>query len=116
MKRARMLRDYRTQYHDPIGFIAGEVLVLGRRDTEWPEFIWATDPRGRSGWTPMSVIDMHASPVVARSDYSARELDAAEGETLELLRETGGWWWSQNSAGDQGWVPERDMHMIEETT
>lgn len=116
MKRARVLCNYRTQYHDPIGFVAGEVLVLGQRDSEWPEFIWTTDPRGRSGWTPLSVIERDAAPIVARSDYSARELDADAGDVITLLSETGGWWWAQHPAGAPGWIPARDLDILEEMT
>ena len=28
--------------------LLGEQVILGIRDVDWPEFIWATDPRGRS--------------------------------------------------------------------
>ena len=32
------LRDYRTQYANPIRFARGDVVALGERDTEWPAF------------------------------------------------------------------------------
>ncbi|MCC7249680.1 MAG: hypothetical protein IT473_13745 [Lysobacter sp.] len=33
---ARVVRDYRTQYENPIRFAKGEIVTLGERDTEWP--------------------------------------------------------------------------------
>jgi hypothetical protein len=116
MTRARMLRSYRAKYADPIAFAAGEALTLGERDQEWPDFVWATDPRGRSGWAPLAAIDARLVPAIACESYSARELDADAGATLTLLRETGGWWWARNGAGAEGWLPARDLEIIEETT
>ena len=45
--KARLVRAYAAQHADPIAFAAGEPVVVGIRDEEWPEFWWATDPRGR---------------------------------------------------------------------
>ncbi len=116
MKRARVLREYRTQYHDPIEFRSGETVQLGQRDSEWPEFIWATDPRGRSGWAPSSLLSTEHSSARALADYSARELDADAGQIVHLLREVGGWWWAKNSLDQCGWIPARDLHILEDAT
>lgn len=52
--RARAIRDYRTQYANPVRFARGDAMVLGMRETEWPAFAWATtaegNPAGRR-WT-----------------------------------------------------------------
>ena len=39
---ARVHTPYRAQYASPIGWRAGEVVLLGARDTEWPDFAWIT--------------------------------------------------------------------------
>ena len=109
------LRDYRTQYHDPVMIAVGEGVVLGARDTEWPQFIWGTDMQGRSGWIPERVLDGDAGTVRCIEDYSARELDVDVGESLRLLRETGGWWWCENAGGAQGWVPATHLQVQELT-
>jgi SH3-like domain-containing protein len=107
--RARLLRDYRTQYPDPIRFGAGERVVLGARDSEWPEFLWATDAAGRSGWVHEKYLCGSTGETTARRDYDARELDADTGQTVELIEEAGGWWWSQAADGRSGWLPARDL-------
>jgi SH3-like domain-containing protein len=111
MARATLRRDYRTQYHDPIGFLRGETVRLGERDGEWPEFIWATDARGRSGWVHQRYLDRDHGEAIATCDYDARELDARAGECVELVEEAGGWWWAKNTEGAQGWLPARDLAM-----
>jgi SH3-like domain-containing protein len=102
---ARLRSGYRPQYPDPICFAAGESLVLGGRDTEWPQFVWATDARGRSGWVHESRLD----GAVAVRDYDARELAADAGARVQLLEEAGGWWWSRDARGECGWLPAREL-------
>ena len=51
--RARAVRDYRTQYANPIRFACGDVVALGARDTEWPAFAWTTTADGNAGWAPV---------------------------------------------------------------
>lgn len=109
--KARLLRDYRSQYPDPIRFRAGECVVLGECDREWPEFLWATDAYGRSGWVHQRFLDAATGTATAIRDYIARELDADTGETVALIEEAGGWWWAQNTEGEQGWLPARDLHI-----
>ena len=109
MPHARLLRDYRTQYHDPIRFARGEPVQVGRRDSEWPEFLWATDAQGRSGWVHQRYLDRDSGAAKATRNYSARELDATCGERVQLLDEAGGWWWCENTDGVQGWLPTRDL-------
>ncbi|MFY2763433.1 SH3 domain-containing protein [Arenimonas sp. MALMAid1274] len=104
---ARLLRNYRRQHANPIAFQAGETLVLGIRDNDWPEFLWATDARGRSGWVHQDRLDGN----VAVRDYDARELDANAGDSVRLIEFAGGWWWAENEIGETGWLPERDLHI-----
>ncbi|MFT3807154.1 SH3 domain-containing protein [Arenimonas sp.] len=108
---ARLLRDYRTQYHDPVRFLAGETVRVDDRDTEWPEFLWATDPDGRSGWVHQRYLAGDTGETTAVRDYTARELDADAGQIVELIEEAGGWWWSATDDGRSGWLPARDIDL-----
>ena len=109
MSRARLVRDYRTQYHDPVRFARGESVAIGMRDSEWPEFVWATDAAGRSGWVHQRYLDGDRGKARATRDYTARELDANAGDEVRTLEEAGGWWWCENTSGAQGWLPARDL-------
>lgn len=109
--RARLLRDYRSQYRDPLRFTRGEAIDVGARDSEWPEYLWATDAAGRSGWVHQRYIDADHGRATALHDYSAQELDAAVGERVLLLDEAGGWWWCESERGARGWLPARDLRI-----
>jgi uncharacterized protein YgiM (DUF1202 family) len=99
MKPARAVKAWHTIYPNPLTFRAGEALTLGKRDTEWSGWVWCTNAAGQSGWAP------EAYAGVARRDYTARELELHEGETVTLLDEESGWFWAQAADGRTGWVP-----------
>jgi uncharacterized protein YgiM (DUF1202 family) len=103
-------RDYRATNPDPLIVQAGEPLVLSGRVDPWRDnpqwiWVWATDPRGKSAWVPQTLIQRQGDQVIARYDYSARELDAVAGEMVQIEREESGWYWCENQQGEQGWLP-----------
>ena len=100
---ARLSANHRTRYRNPVAVVSGEKVILGIRDVDWPEFIWATDPRGRSGWVHQGFLD---GDTVSR-DYDGREIDGNEGDSVRLIELAGGWWWAENEIGERGWLPER---------
>lgn len=113
--RARVTRDYRTQYPNPIGFAEGEVVQLGARDTEWPAFAWVTTADGNAGWAPGDWLEPLADGRArALRDYTARELDVGAGSAVTLLHALGGWWWCRRDDGHDGWVP--DTHLAPHDT
>lgn len=106
MTRARVVRDYRSQYANPIRFAAGDVVTLGKRDDEWTDFIRATTEDGNSGWAPIDCLKpLGDGRAQALEDYSARELDVAVDDAIVVLREYGGWYWVADDHQDLGWVP-----------
>lgn len=110
--RAILLRDVRTQYANPIGFRRGDVVRPGERDTEWPAFAWTTTSDGNAGWAPVDWLHpLGDGTAEALRDYTARELDADAGETVELVDELGGWWWSRAADGREGWLPATALHV-----
>lgn len=113
--RARVVRDYRTQYTNPIRFATGELVTVGERDTEWPAFIWTITADGNAGWAPFDWLrPLGDGRAKALRDYSAQELDADAGDEIELLFELGGWWWATGPDGRSGWIPDAYAGAIEE--
>jgi hypothetical protein len=100
---ARLSNNHHARYRNPLAVVAGEKVTLGIRDVDWPEFIWATDPRGRSGWIHQGFLD---GDTVLR-DYDAREIEGNTGDAVRLIELAGGWWWAENEIGERGWLPER---------
>jgi hypothetical protein len=110
---ARIVRDYRTQYANRIGFAAGEIVTLGARDTEWPAFVWTVTPiDGNAGWAPFEWLrPLGDGRAEALRDYSAQELDVDAGDEVVLHAELGGWWWCEHADGRCGWVPTEHLEI-----
>lgn len=113
---ALVIRDYRTEYPDPLSVQAGEPLIVSdktdywRDNPAWP-WVWCTDPRGKSGWTPPGLIQTRDQ--IARRDYAATELPASVGETLTIIDAYGGWFWCANQRGQHGWIPQDHLSPTE---
>ena len=112
---------------------AGDRMIVGRRDTTWPEYVWCTAPDGREGWVPESLLRSAEAPgpaaafgadgaapqpdagrvALALRDYDARELTVAAGVRLEAFEEAGGWLWCRTKEGEYGWVPMENVRQAE---
>ncbi|WP_313459334.1 SH3 domain-containing protein [Stenotrophomonas sp.] len=113
--RARLLGPYRSQYSNPLRFRTGQIVELGVRDEEWPAFAWVRTDDGRAGWAPVAWLQvLDDGRAEALRDYDARELDVESGELVKLHHEHGGWWWSERANGATGWLPARDLELLEE--
>lgn len=95
-------------YSEPIVLREGDAVVVGRRDAEWPGFVWCDAEAGRAGWVPAAFLDTpDAETANAIREYSARELTVAAGELVDVLESTAGWSWCCSSGGSTGWLPDR---------
>ena len=105
MQHATLRHDHHPEKREAISFAAGERLVLGPRDADWPDFLEATDPRGRRGRVPKDRLDGDK----AVRDYDGRELEGNAGDAVRLMELYGGWWWAENAIGETGWLPEHAL-------
>ena len=113
MQRARVVRDYRTQYASPIRFAAGDVVTIAHRDTEWPAFVWTATQDGNAGWAPIDwLTPLGDGRAEAQRDYSAQELDVDAGDRVVLHRELVGWWWCERADGRYGYVPAEHLEVV----
>jgi len=101
-----IVSGHNSSFPDPIQFSPGDQLTLGKRDAEFPGWVWVTTPSGNEGWAPEALIRRESdSAGVALEGYTARELDTVEGERVFCTRELAGWLWVENQAGQSGWIP-----------
>jgi len=99
-----------SNYPDPISFKPGDKLVTGRRDDEFPGWVWCRIPVGNEGWAPEDFMQMTGdNKATAIENYSARELNTREGEKLQVIQELNAWVLCRNQAGDEGWVPKKTL-------
>jgi Variant SH3 domain len=115
MRLARIVREYRTQYTNPIRFAHREIVTVAHRDTEWPGFIWTITHDGNAGWAPFDWLKpLGDGRAEALRDYSAQELDVDTGDEVALQFELGGWWWCERADGRRGWLPRTHLALSEE--
>ncbi|MEP1206377.1 MAG: SH3 domain-containing protein [Rhizobiaceae bacterium] len=113
-KSARVLSTYTACYADPIAVDQGEAIELSGRTDNWQghSWLWARASDGREGWVPDSLVeDAGIESAVALFDYSAMELSCKKNEVLAVVKNTHGWTWCVNSAGDEGWVPDQNLRI-----
>jgi len=100
---------YTSAYPDPITFDKGDKLLVGKRDTEWPGWMWCEAPNGTSGWVPEQFIEFDNDSARAVCDYTARELTAKIGDHITVHKTINGWAWGELSTGETGWLPLRNL-------
>jgi hypothetical protein len=99
------IKPWSVHYPDPIRGAAGDRLALGRRDDEYPGWVWATAADGRAGWVPESWLRVEEEQGILLHDYTAAELPLVPGDFVSGIVELNNWLWAINAAGEQGWVP-----------
>ena len=107
----RVLYDYQISYPDPLVVRAGDELIVGKEDPEYPGWIWCTDSNGKGGWVPDDCIELAVENARARYDYAATELAATMGEELVMSKQKSGWAWCTNGNGESGWLPLANLEM-----
>ena len=112
MKRV-VVEAHRSNYPNPVRFQRGDRVAIGRRDQEFPGWVWVATEAGIEGWAPEQYLDVSDDMAVARRDYQATELDTDVGEQLEQLQELNDWAWVVNDRGEEGWVPLRTLRLAQ---
>jgi hypothetical protein len=104
-QKIRVLRDYAAQYSDPLAVNQGDAVTVGRRDDEYPGWIWCKAASGKSGWVPESWMEINEGTGKMLRDYSARELTVCEGNNLTMIMTESGWYYCESDSGARGWIP-----------
>jgi hypothetical protein len=102
----RAVKSWTVHYPDPIRGAAGDRLALGRRDDEYPGWVWATADDGREGWVPEGWLRVEGESGVLLRDYTAAELPLEPGDVISGDLVESGWLWATDPDGRQGWIPQ----------
>ena len=111
MKRCRVVKSHRRTYPDPLIVKEGDEVTIVERDEDYPGWIWCTDSNEKSGWVPEAFMQIGGETATMKRDYTALELNAAEGEPLNILEEESGWVFCKNREGEKGWVPSENVEI-----
>jgi hypothetical protein len=104
-KPLRVIQAYHSAFTDPLIARQGDQLRFERRESEWPGWIWCTDPSGRSGWVPESWVELGTGVCTLKRDYAATELSVEERARVAVELVESGWAWATTESGQSGWIP-----------
>jgi len=108
------IKSWQVHYSDPIRGAAGDRLTLGRRDDEFPGWVWATAADGRAGWIPESWLCVEGESGRLIRDYTAAELPLEPGNVVSGELVESGWLWATDAGGREGWAPLDCLQLISE--
>jgi len=108
----RVIEDYNSDYTEPLVISKGEILTIGKKESEWPGWIWCTNKIGKSRWVPENYLEIHGKTCKAKQDYEATELSVKIGEKLVANNKEADWIWATNEKGKSGWVPLRYVKIL----
>lgn len=101
------INAHQRSYDDPITVQAGEQIRITKQDM-WDDkhlWLWGISDSGKEGWLPATILTVDGDTATVTQGYSALELSVAVGEAVTILDENSGWYWCENAAGEQGWIP-----------
>ena len=55
-RKVRVKLEYRVEYRNPIELAAGDRVIVGREDDEFPGWKWCKASNGREGWVPLELL------------------------------------------------------------
>jgi uncharacterized protein YgiM (DUF1202 family) len=113
-KMALVVSAYEAQYPEPLIMNAGDELkMVKRRDDEWPGWVFCESQNGKQGWVPENTIKIDGDGAVAQQSYVAREVTVMEGEIVRIESVESGWAWVTNMTDETGWVPLKNLKIVE---
>jgi hypothetical protein len=113
MERARARSAHVIPDRPPLWVAVGDVVQVGKPDTDWPAFVFVTTESG-SGWIPSRHLSADTGEAVVREPYNTQELTTYKGQILEVVErdDESGWLWCRSDDGSEGWVPTRTLDEI----
>jgi hypothetical protein len=112
MRKAYAIESHAPVHEQVLVARAGEMLIPGRADDEWPGWTWCVNSAGTGSWVPDPYLEMEGRTARLLVDYEATELTVQPGDPLTLHHEVNGWWWATDSQGQEGWVPEKKLDLL----
>ena len=107
-RKVRVTESRPRDHVETIHIRPGDVVGVGHRNQQYPEFVWCASEDGHQGWVAESYLEMTSEKeAVATKEYDAAQLTVVEDEVLDALDEQGAFILCRNTAGAQGWVPAR---------
>jgi len=96
----------------PLQLAVGERVLVGDRDSEWPEFVFVTAAHG-TGWVPARHLSASSGAGVVQTPYDTTELRTEIGDVLKVVVQDleSGWLWCRSRNGREGLVPAKTLEI-----
>lgn len=103
----KVTKSWRQSYSPALSVTEGEGVDLGKRDEDWPGWVWCRNRDGIGGWLPEELLSFGVSGKTATllRAFNTVELTIDAGERLRGFERRSGWIWCRNGTGEEGWVP-----------
>lgn len=111
----RVIKEYTSEFPDPIKMLKGETLHIEEKETEWKGWLWCIHPNGKAGWVSETFLVRDGDQGTAIQEYDATELTVQPGELLQVFNEIAGWYWCSMENGETGWVPVENLEKIHDS-
>lgn len=113
--KSKVVKSYQTKYLNPIILNKGDTVSLGKEETkkEWLGWIWC-ESKNYKGWIPKQIVNTKDNKNgIITEYYSAKELDAEEGDIVIHIKELNGWLWVKHlKTNEEGWIPKENIKKI----
>ena len=105
MPKVTVIKPHRSKFPNPIKLCRGDRVKVGKRDSEYKDWIWCTTKSGVEGWVPEKYLTVEGDSAEVTRAYNATELDVDIDDLLMVIEEESGWYSCRTRAGLIGWVP-----------
>ena len=115
MQNIIVIKDYQTEYLDPIALKKYDEVECGEESNEYPNWIYCKSLNTKKeGWVPKQILT--AQDEFAKSqaieDYSAKELTVKKDEILTALKHLNNWTLCKAQTGEIGWIPTENLKSL----
>lgn len=109
MNRYKTIKEYKTEFENPISVSKGEeVVCLQRSDPngDWPNWVLCKTS-DNEGWIPEQIIEHKNNKYMVVEDYNAREFNLDIGDILIEEKMLNGWIWGykEGDTSHFAWAP-----------
>ena len=102
----RASADYAVIDRAPLTLRVGQEVRVGRKDMDWPGWVWVTSDDGRGSYVPEDILIPEGTEGArVQQAFQAHDLSVKKNEVVTSLREVKGWHWCRDDKGNEGWLP-----------
>ncbi|GIN88542.1 hypothetical protein J6TS2_49280 [Heyndrickxia sporothermodurans] len=109
-----VITPYTSCYPDPIILFKDEIVMYGKEDTEYPNWIFCESIKTKKkGWVPKQILSIQNTlKAVVLQDYTANELTVNKNDKVTALSHLNNWTFCISKSGEKGWIPTNHLQPI----